>query len=1192
MICPGCGSENTEDARFCDRCGAKLEKACPTCGSTNRMSSRFCSKCGIQLETGKAAPTHPKLEDVHEQLKQHIAPTLAQKMHFDGAEVTGENRIITALFADISGFTPMSQRMSPEELVEKVNQCFRVVTDTIYRHGGSINKFIGDCVLAFFGAPVAHENDPERAILSAREIQAAVAGIGLTLTVGINTGAIYFGPVGTEDHREVTAYGAEINLAQRLQSTAEAGKIVVGEKTYRMTRRAFEFKTLPPQKLKGIEGEVTAFEVVKLLPRPEKIRGIEGLHAELIGREKELSQLRERVDDLLLGRGQIACVVGQAGVGKSRLALELKGYAEGKGVRCIDGRCVSIGESIPYWPFIDLLRNAFELSPDDAPGGIEQRITAEMEKLFPERWADVAPFVGHLLLSRPGGQWAQRISRLNSEQAKHQTFFALRDLFLTMAKETPLLLVLDDLHWADNLSLDLLSLLIDSLSMAPVMLLCIFRPEHEHRSSHLTTQASGKCLDCYSEIHLNPLSSTESRRLVESLLSIENLPAKARDAILGKAGGNPFFVEEVIRSLIDRGAITRKGDLWEVKPDIGDIDVPVTIQSLILSRIDGLEENVRSILQSAAVIGRLFRERLLEYVTREEERLDQYLWQLEEKDLIYEERAVPEAEYSFKHELTHDTAYGTILVKRRGEFHRRVGEGYETLYSDRLEEFYEDLAHHFSRSDDRQKAVKYLVLAGEKAASRFANTQALLFYQQALERVEGSAERCRILQKRGKVYLGLWKGREASADYEEVLERARRQGKREEVLDAMAGLVKATYMVLLDDPQHLPRLKTLLEEAYRIADEADDKRAKIDLLAWKEWLRDYQPMDVQEWLDDLRKIVNLSRELKDARLERYYSFQLSNMEGRCTEAAELEKTIIEDFRASSDLAGLKEFFFSLMWFHLNDGNFERCIECCDAATKLASDIGAAPVQYATLRAFALLSLGRYSEAWASLQHEVADEAHPFGSAFRQAGTGVYFFSILDYKRAKLIFSEMIAHEGFIGRTWLKNIVLSHVALIEAYTENVAALSENPDAAQQTIGIPPYDTAEVLLALNRPGDALAHAESVCAATKETGPGGKYIHGLLLKMQALAALGKPTDAISVADLAIPIARKMVYLPLLWRLHGLKAQALGQLAKKDMAGKEYGEAAGIIQTLAGSIPDGDSRRTFLSDPRVVQILEGQAK
>jgi hypothetical protein len=679
---------------------------------------------------------------------------------------------------------------------------------------------------------------------------------------------------------------------------------------------------------------------------------------------------------------------------------------------------------------------------------------------------------------------------------------------------------------------------------------------------------------------------------VESLLTLESLPAKARDAILGKAGGNPFFVEEVIRSLIDRGAITRKGDSWEVKPDIGEIDVPVTIQSLILSRIDGLEERVRSILQSASVIGRLFRQRLLEYVTQEEERLDQYLWQLEEKDLIYEERAVPEVEYSFKHELTYDTAYGTILVKRRGEFHRRVGEGYEALYSDRLEEFYEDLAHHFSRSDDRKKAVKYLVLAGDKAASRFANAQALLFYQQALERVEPGAERCRILQKRGKVFLGLYKGREASADYEEVLERARGQGKRDEVLDALIGLAKATYMVLLDDPQHLPRLKALLEEAYRMADEGDEKRAKIEILIWRNMLHDYERRASEVRLGDFRTIVDLCRELKDERLERYYSFTLLQMQGRRAAAAGLEKAIIEDFKANSDIGGLKEFYFSLMWFHLNGGSFARCIECCDTATKLAADIGAAPVQYATIKAFALLSLGRNGEAWDSLQHEVADEEHPFGRAFRQIGMGVYYYDIMDYERARLIFSEMIAHEGFVGRVWLTEIALAYLALVDARTGNVEALSGDLDAANRTIFISPYDLAEILLALNRPGEALAHAESVCEATKEAGPGGKHIHALLLKMQALAALGRPAEAAAVAETAILIARTMGYLPLLWRMHGVRAQALGQLGKRVAAEKEYEEAAAIIQALAGSIPDEDSRRMLLADPHVAEILERQAK
>lgn len=791
MKCPQCQHENREGARFCEECGEKLQLICPNCGSqAANPEAKFCDECGARLVSAETAV--PKLEDMRDQL--YIPEPLRRQMDTAQQEMEGENRLVTALFADISGFTLMSQQLTPEATVEKVNQCIRVISDSIYRYEGSVNRFIGDCVLAFFGAPLTHENDPERAILAALDMREAVSQLGLDISIGINTGMMYFGTIGDQEHLEISAYGSDVIVAKRLQETAEPGQILVGSGVYRLTRREFEFRPPSSLTLKGIVKPVSTYEVLKESPRPEKLRGIEGLRAEMIGREREFADLKECIDELLTGRGQMVSIIGEAGVGKSRLVWELKEYLEtrereqwsigaleqeskgagerGSGgasvsVSILEGRCVSIGESIGYWVFIDMLRRYVDFSEDDSLEDRREKIVEKMKSLFPQRWQEIVPYVGNLLSVR-FGEWNDRIRYLPAEQVKHQTFLTLRDVFLSLAQEKPLLLILEDLHWADNLSLDLLTLLMDVLSLAPLMLLCVYRPDKEHRSWHIGAQASAKCLDRYTEITLRPLNLQESRRLVQSLLSIENLPESVRESILQKAEGNPFFVEEVIRSLIESGNVYRDGERWVARGEMGDLAVPDTIQNVIMARIDRLEDEVWYVLQSAAVIGRLFLHKLLQYTTQQEQNLDRYLWQLEERDLVYEERAVPEVEYSFRHVLTQETAYNTILSRRRREFHHKVAEGYEALYASRIEEYYEELAYHYSRSDDKPKALHYLVKAGDKSKDAFANDEAIGYYQQALALIDEMDVDSRpastighIYHSLGEIYFPLMRHKEA-----------------------------------------------------------------------------------------------------------------------------------------------------------------------------------------------------------------------------------------------------------------------------------------------------------------------------------------------------------------------------------------------------------------------------------------------
>ncbi|MCX5748626.1 MAG: AAA family ATPase [Candidatus Saganbacteria bacterium] len=747
MQCPKCKHDNREGRKFCAKCGAKMGWVCPKCGFENEADELFCGECGTKLGEFQPPiqPTIPKLEDMQSRL--YIPEPLRKRMDSAMQEMEGENRLITTLFADISGFTQLSQELSPEDIVEKVNQCFQAITDAIYRCEGNINRFIGDCVLAFFGAPLTHEDDPYRAVMSGLDMISAVSNIGLNIKVGINTGMMYFGPIGTQEHSEISAYGEDINLAKRLQESAQPGQVIVGERTHRYTRKAFEFEQLPPLELKGIKKPISAYIAIKQLSKPEKIRGIEGLRAEMIGRDEELGKLKESLDDVIHGRGQMVSIIGEAGVGKSRLVTELKKLAlntDNSGPLWLEGRCLSLGVTASYWAFIDIFREYFGWGTDESDTTRAESIVSCLKDIVSQgdmtedRYDEIGPMLGNLLSVKFGNDWDDRLKTADPQQIKHRTFMAVRDFFIALCKRQPVILVFEDLHWADSLSLDLISLLMEALTLAPLFLVCVYRPEKEHKSWHLGTIASQKCSERYTEIHLRELTHQQSQRLIESLLRIEDLPVSVKEMILSKSQGNPFFVEEVIRSLIEMGMVYRENDKWFARAGIESIAVPESIQSVILSRIDRLEDELRHILQSASVIGCLFRRNLLERVTQQESELERDLWDLEDHELIYQERIVPEEEYSFKHAFTQETVYGSILSRRRSAFHQQVAEAMELLYGDSLSEYYEQLAYHYDRSSNAEKAVEYLLKAGEKSREAYLNDDAIRYFQCALERLNTS----------------------------------------------------------------------------------------------------------------------------------------------------------------------------------------------------------------------------------------------------------------------------------------------------------------------------------------------------------------------------------------------------------------------------------------------------------------------
>jgi len=786
MKCPKCQYENREGVKFCEGCGTEIPHVCHRCGSGVGSQARFCGECGAKLTerpSGEEIGDQSigggdlRLEDMQEQLQSRIPQPLAEKLFAGAKKIQGEYRFVTAIFADVVGSSKMARNVPMDQYVEAMDGCFKMMVDIIsIEYEGSINRFIGDCVLAFFGAPIIHENDPERAILAALDICSGVKKLNLDVSIGINTGMTYVGEMGSDlVYSERSAWGPDVDFAKRLQDAAKPGEICVGTSTYGLAKRAFDFKEPAHIQVKNIQEPQAVYPVLNVREHPEKLRGIAGLDTQMIGRESELAALKEAADNLTFGIGGIVSIIGEVGLGKSRLASELKEYLEDEEVSWYEGRSISIGQIVDYCPFIGILRTCLDLKDSDSKTELARKLKESVMDLFPQRWKDVLPFLGYVLSIKSDDELDDRLAHFTPEQVKHQALVCLRDVFTTISRRKPLLLALEDLNWCDDLSLDLVSLLMDELAENPLMLLCVYRPEQKDRCSQIGAVASRKCPEKYTEINLKKLPAIESYELVESLLKMENIPKSARHAVLEKSEGNPFFIEEIIRSLINKGLVYHEDGAWKATEEIVDLDVPDAIQGVLLSRVDVLEPETKYILQNASVIGRLFRYRLLDHLIQHDGNLKAHLSQLEERDLIYKERTVPEVEYAFKHPLTREATYHGIPERRRKEVHQRVADSIEVLYKERLADFYVELAHHQKLAGNDEKAIEYLLKSGTKAARQFAGRDALRYFDQAKELLEKSAEPSRqenaaVYEKRGEVLQWIGRWTEALNEYKDALQ--------------------------------------------------------------------------------------------------------------------------------------------------------------------------------------------------------------------------------------------------------------------------------------------------------------------------------------------------------------------------------------------------------------------------------------
>jgi class 3 adenylate cyclase/tetratricopeptide (TPR) repeat protein len=690
---------------FCIKCGSKLERICPKCNFSNLIESNFCGKCGQKLEA----------EEVIEKVEPFIE---------------GERKQITVLFSDLSGYTAMSERLDPEEVKEIMSQVFGEITSIVNKYDGSVQEFMGDAVVAFFGVPKTHEDDPIRAIKVAREIHELVsamspavekrAGKPISMHTGINTGLVVTGQA-DRDGGTTGVLGDTINLASRLSDLAKPGEILVGAVTHQLAEGHFIFERLEPVQVKGKAQAVQVYKLLSIKEKPLTLHRILGLRADLIGRKAELAQLQEAVQKVRQGKGGIFSICGDAGTGKSRLVEEFKATLDLEEVQWREGHAYAYSQNMPYFPLIDLLNRAWQIEEGDSPEKVRGKIESGMENLISRKKQDVLPYVGSLYSLR-----YPEIEGVSPEFWKSRLQEAIHEILLALTQRGPTIICLEDLHWADPSSLNLFLFLLSEFRY-PALFLCIYRPPLSLFTSH-ELSGMGKL---YQEIRLQDLSLPEAQEMMESLLKTQTIPPELRRFIQEKVEGNPFYLEEVVNSLIESGTLIRDNGNWRLSRRIDESDISPTVQGVISARLDRLEKEMKRILQEASVIGRAFLYKIIKEITQLREQLDRCLGGLERLDLIRMKSLEPDLEYIFKHALTQEVVYNGLLKKERREIHERTGLIMEQIFQDRLPEFYERLAFHFTQGQSIHKAIDYLLRSGEKSLRRYAVEESHQYYQKA-----------------------------------------------------------------------------------------------------------------------------------------------------------------------------------------------------------------------------------------------------------------------------------------------------------------------------------------------------------------------------------------------------------------------------------------------------------------------------
>ena len=630
MICPQCETDNPKEARFCLNCGAVLVQKCTNCQVELLPDARFCMHCGHPART-RTAQDEAQLN----RLTAAAPPPLADKVR-SAASLSGERRIVTVLHVDVVKSTAIAAEVGDEAWAAILTGAYDRFAQVIYRYEGTIAHLLGDALVAFFGAPVTHEDDPIRAVKAALDViksgkdyaseMRAEYDIEFNIRACLNTGPVVIGPVGSDLRYDFTPIGGVVNLAARIKFAAHPMTVLISESTYPFVSPIFECTDLGLIKVADRAEPVRVYQVMESKAAPGSVRGLIGLESPMVGREAEMESLLNLCNAVIAGLGRAALITGEPGMGKTRLISEWKSAVMAETdmptPRWVEGRCLSYGGGLAYHLVADLLYSILGMPSAASEPETHLALFSLLEDLFGKAetsadFQEIYPYLGHLLSLKLEGEALEKVQSLDPQTLQTRYLFTLRRLLMALTSDRPLVIILEDLHWADPSSVELLVKLLPIATSGPLLFCMVTRTEHDSPGWKLVTAAREILGGSLTEISLVALSDNDSRRMVSNLLEVEALSEKTRTVILQKSEGNPFFVEEVIRMLIDRGAIIQQNGDWIAGEKIEQVEIPDNLQGLLVARIDRLPEDVKNTLRIASVIGRQFPVKVLEQILGE-----------------------------------------------------------------------------------------------------------------------------------------------------------------------------------------------------------------------------------------------------------------------------------------------------------------------------------------------------------------------------------------------------------------------------------------------------------------------------------------------------------------------------------------------------------------------------------------------
>lgn len=1148
--CAACGHTNRAEAKFCEECGTPVSLICGQCSAELRPNAKFCDRCGH-------AVAHPA--------KGHGAALEPAR----SGRAEGERRIVSVLFADAAGHTTTSEQLDEEDVYNLMQGCFARMQQAVERYGGNVNQYTGDGILALFGAPVAYEDSARRAVAAGLEMQELLEAYSKEIAkkhpvtcrfrVGVNSGPVVIGSISEKLDLDLAAVGDTVNLASRMQTLAEPGTVYLTESAFNAARDSIDCVCLGPMAIKGKARTVTVYRAVEVRKAYSRIgaaldRGL----TPYVGREHEQEMLHAYLEKAEEGHGQVVLISGEAGIGKSRTVYEFRRLLQNRPLRWLEGQCISFGENIPYLPAIDILKSAFAVADGDSAENVAEKIALGVSG-WSENAKQFVPYIRYLLgVAQPG----DKVVDLDPRERRAGFFDAFRAVVRESAKDARVVIAVEDLHWIDERSDEILRAMVDAIAGLPVLVLLTARPGY--RSS------------LGDRLHVNRISLTHLKRddglrLAEQALGAEGLPSELHQLIAGKAEGNPFYIEEVIRSLVESGAIRKEGATYAIETSVDRIHIPNTIHEVILARIDRLQPAAKEAMQLASVIGREFTARLLNRISDLEDALSDTLEELKSLELIYESGYLPELSYMFKHALTHDVAYSTLLHERRRHLHRTVASAIELLFEDRLSEHYEALAHHYEAAEEWERALDYLAKSAVKSAHAFANAEAIGFYSRAVD----VARRL---------------GRNAQPGLERLLEER-----------AAVHQNRDDFSLAIKD----------IEELTAIAHERGDSETECKLFARLGELH-WLAHNNEESLSALEKARTMAEGLSnEAKFgANLVSAAMLGSLGRTEEAegfyAQANPLVLECKNARLRGLWVAEVALFSNW----RGEHQKVLEHIDRYESFTEGMAYISAFVQWLRSLALASLGRYGEAF-HCGHEALEYAQRIESGFwgqRVLNTLGWFHSEVFNLDESRRWNERCLEGSVSGQfadvevefnarlNLVEACYASHrIDEAKAHLDAVEPVARNPEP-KQLLGHTNYAMRYFLLAgeyallTGNPEGAFAGVEECLAIARRTKRPKYVLRAQRLRGRALTVLGELGEAESAVIGALETARQLENPSQLWRAYAELGRIYNALKDDAKESEARDRAARTIRQMGESL-ETSQRDTFYAHPAIRAATEGTA-